>query len=199
MIGRNNVVRHFILNGYSLDAELRGALRGTRDNSHASFVMSSQEILEPFLDQIQLSHRERAKFMAQYYELFFLIENLIRDVVQESLGVDENGDPDVDWWENHVPQIVKDAVKRVQQRERDAGMTPRAREPIYYTTFGELSEIAKANWDVFGQTFNSLKAFESCMSRLNTLRGPIAHCSTLADDEIVRLYVAVRDLFRIMA
>lgn len=36
------------------------------------------------------------------------------------------------------------------------------------------------------------------MTMLNSLRGPIAHCSPLADDEVVRLRLAVRDWFRLM-
>jgi hypothetical protein len=40
---------------------------------------------------------------------------------------------------------------------------------------------------VFGSTFSSVKAVEHVMANLNSLRGPIAHCSPLAEDEIVRL------------
>jgi hypothetical protein len=61
-----------------------------------------------------------------------------------------------------------------------------------------VSEIIKTNWDVFGDLFNSPKAVERVMSNLNTLRGPIAHCSPLAEDEIVRLRLSVRDWFRLM-
>ena len=39
---------------------------------------------------------------------------------------------------------------------------------------------------------------ENVLSRLNALRGPIAHCSILAEDEIVKLNLSVRDWFRLM-
>ena len=67
-----------------------------------------------------------------------------------------------------------------------------------FTTFGELGEIIKANWDVFGGAFTSQPAVSKVMSSLNTLRGPIAHCSPLAEDEILRLRLSVRDWFRLM-
>jgi len=51
-----------------------------------------------------------------------------------------------------------------------------------FTTFGELGEIIKANWDILGDTFNSKKGVEKVMANLNVLRGPIAHCSPLASD-----------------
>ena len=80
----------------------------------------------------------------------------------------------------------------------DTGMTPRSDEPLDFTTFGELGEIIKGNWDVFGSVFLSEKAVERVMAMLNSLRGPIAHCSPLAEDEVVRLRLAVRDWFRLM-
>jgi hypothetical protein len=35
------------------------------------------------------------------------------------------------------------------------------------------------------------------MANLNMLRGPIAHCSPLAEDEVLRLQLTVRDWFRL--
>jgi len=77
------------------------------------------------------------------------------------------------------------------------GLTPRSDEYLDYSTFGELSEIIKRNWTHFGQIFASVKAVERVMGLLNSIRGPIAHCSPLAEDEIARLRLAVKDGFRI--
>jgi hypothetical protein len=77
-------------------------------------------------------------------------------------------------------------------------MTVRSSDPIDFTTFGELGEIIKSNWDVFGAMFNSIRALEKVLANLNTLRGPIAHCSPLAEDEVLRLQLSVRDWFRLM-
>lgn len=80
----------------------------------------------------------------------------------------------------------------------DTGVTPRSQDPLDYTTFGELAEIIKSNWGVFGGIFSSVKAVERVMASLNTLRGPIAHCSLLAEDEVLRLQLGLRDWFRLM-
>ena len=58
--------------------------------------------------------------------------------------------------------------------------------------------MIKQNFDVFGATFSSVKAVERVMANLNTLRAPIAHCSPLAEDEVVRLRLTVTDWFRLM-
>jgi hypothetical protein len=80
------------------------------------------------------------------------------------------------------------------RREIESGMTPRSDEMLDYTTFGELSQIIENNWDLFGSI---LKAVKRVMANLNTLRGPIANCSPLAEDEVVRLQLSVRDWFRL--
>ena len=76
-------------------------------------------------------------------------------------------------------------------------MTLRSPHPIDYTTFGEFGEIIKSNWDIFGSTFNSKRGLEKVISSVNLLRGPVAHCSPLAEDEVVRLHLAVRDYYRL--
>ncbi|WP_412138685.1 Swt1 family HEPN domain-containing protein [Brevundimonas diminuta] len=67
-----------------------------------------------------------------------------------------------------------------------------------YTTFGELGEIIKSNWHDFTDIFQDIKALEKVIATLNVLRGPIAHCKPLAEDEVVRLHLSVRDWFRSM-
>ncbi len=78
-------------------------------------------------------------------------------------------------------------------------LVSRVGQTIRWTSsrFGQLSGIISANWDVFGAVFSSAKAAERVMSALNTLRGPIAHCSPLAEDEVVRLRLTVADWFRL--
>jgi hypothetical protein len=62
---------------------------------------------------------------------------------------------------------------------------------VHYTTFGELSVIINSNWVLFATIFKSQRAVERVMASLNLLRGPIAHCCPLSEDEIDRLRLAV--------
>lgn len=147
---------------------------------------------DAYYPQIDSAIRAEAAAMAPHYEVFYSLETTIRQMVSEQLEAAQ-----ADWWKERIPeQIRKDAEKRRKQ-ELDTGITPRSDEPIDYTNFGELSVVIVANWDVFGALFNSAKAVEKVMSNLNTLRGPIAHCSPLAPDEVVRLQLAVADWFRL--
>jgi hypothetical protein len=151
---------------------------------------------QAYYPQIETAIRAEAAAMAPHYEVIYSLETSMRRFVDDLLTTAETPNT---WWNSGrvPPQIKKDAEGR-QKRELDTGMTPRSPEPLDFTTFGELGEIIKANWDVFGTVFSSVKAVESVMGRLNSLRGPIAHCSPLAEDEIVRLRLSVRDWFRLM-
>ncbi|HST55489.1 MAG TPA: Swt1 family HEPN domain-containing protein [Solirubrobacteraceae bacterium] len=147
---------------------------------------------DSYYPQIEASIRREAAAMAPHYEVFYSLEKTARALVADTLA-----DEDPDWWSNLVsPQVRTDAEAR-KQREVDTGITPRSDDPIDFTTFGELGQIILLNWGLFGQTFSSKKAVERVTANLNTLRAPIAHCSPLADDEIVRLRLAVRDWFRL--
>ncbi|MBD3339340.1 MAG: hypothetical protein GF353_09535 [Candidatus Lokiarchaeota archaeon] len=149
---------------------------------------------EEYYPQFEKALRDEAAEMGTHYELFFCLERSIRKLIAETLqGV--HGEK---WWGNCVPDPIKTNVKNNIQNEIDSGVTLRSENEIDYTTFGELSQIVQKNWDSFDAVFSSMKAFSRIMANLNLLRSPIAHCSMLAEDEVVRLQLAVKDWFRLM-
>ena len=101
---------------------------------------------EAYYPQFSQSIRVEAEMMSAHYELFYCLEKSIRALVVERL--DEEHGPN--WWATQVPQSVADNVQKNIQGEKDAGLTPRSTEHVDYTTFGELGEIVRHNWDTFG-------------------------------------------------
>ncbi len=138
--------------------------------------------------------RMEAAKMAEHYELFYCLENSIRKLISETL---ESACGNT-WWDTCVPQPVKENVQNNMEREVESGITLRSIYEIDFTTFGELGEIVRKNWSHFDAIFSSEKAFTKIMTNLNMLRNPIAHCSVLAEDEIVRLQLTLKDWFRLM-
>lgn len=150
---------------------------------------------EQYYPQFDEAVRVEAGQMSSHYRVFYCLEKTIRNLIAESLEQQEGAK----WWDSgRIPQAIHDEVGKRIQREVDAGVTLRSEEPIDFTTFGELSEIIKKNWDVFGAIFDSARAVEKVLANLNVLRGPIAHCSPLAADEVLRLELSLRDWFRLM-
>ncbi len=132
--------------------------------------------------------------MGKHYEVFYCLEKSIRKLIAEKLEA-QHGET---WWNTRVPQPVRDNANINMQREIDSGVTSRSEAGIDFTTFGELGEIVRSNWDDFDAIFSSQKAFTKIMTSLNMLRAPIAHCCPLAEDEVVRLRLTVKDWFRLM-
>jgi Swt1-like HEPN len=150
---------------------------------------------EDYYPQIEAAIRMEAATMAPHYEIFYSLERTIRALVIDTLRSADGED----WWRERVPSHIRGDAEKAQKREIDLAVTPRSDHPIDYTNFGELGQIIVQNWEVFGETFTSKRAVERVMASLNTLRGPIAHCSPLAEDEVVRLRLSVRDWYRLQS
>lgn len=164
------------------------------DLGHAP--LSAQTVEDVYYPQFNASVRAEAALMSRHYEVFYCLEKTIRELVSQTI---EAAEKTPDWWQSsRVPVSMKTDVAGRMQKELDSAMTRRSSEELDYTTFGELSQIITSNWDIFGGLFSSRKAVERVMASLNSLRGPIAHCSPLAEDEILRLQLTVRDWFRLM-
>lgn len=147
---------------------------------------------------------KEATEMAQHYQIFYCLEVSIRKLVSQRLQETHGND----WWnakrlddnnKDVVAQAIRESAKKSQDNESIQCMTLRSSNLIDYTTFGELSEIIVSNWNIFGDMFTKKEAVQNVIKRLNTLRNPIAHFSLLAEDEVLRLKLAIKDWFRIMS
>jgi len=158
-------------------------------------VMDPEKTDGGYFPQFDEAVRKEAADMSRHYEVFYCLEKTIRTLISETLKTAEGAG----WWNSgRIPPKVHSEVTARIQRETDAAVTLRSDNPIDYTTFGELGELIKSNADIFGGIFSSLRAVERVLANLNMLRGPIAHCSRLAEDEVVRLELSLRDWFRLM-
>jgi hypothetical protein len=150
---------------------------------------------EEYYPQFDQSIRDEAAGMAAHYELFYCLENSLRALIIEKMQSQFGAT----WWDQKVPEPVRREAEANRKRELDMGVTRRSLDLIDYTTFGQLGDIVRPNWETFADTFNSPSAFNKIMTSLNQLRAPIAHCSPLARDEIVRLQLTLKDWFRLMS
>lgn len=192
---KENDLRLFIYNAAVVQTGLSDARKTRGPESAMASVASSNPELGPYISQFGEATRQAGADMAVWYVLFHMLENEIRRFISETLEEKAPGG----WWETCVPDPVKIEVQNNKNRELDFGLVPRSDDELDYTTFGQLGDIIRANWDVFGGVLSSQKAVSRIMATLNALRGPIAHCGVLAPDEIDRLKLSVKDWFRVMA
>lgn len=186
-------IKLFTLNNLAIEAAVQRVEREYNvDLGHRP--ISPGGLDETYYPQFDEKIRREATDMSAHYRVFYCLENSIRLLITEVLS-EKHG---ADWWQHTVNENVRNHVLSTQKKERESGIAVRSQEPIDYTTFGELGEIIKSNWANFTDIFQDIKALEKVIATLNVLRGPIAHCKPLAEDEVVRLHLSVRDWFRSM-
>jgi Swt1-like HEPN len=184
-------IKYFGLNNVGLENDLQ---RVARENKFKLRPPKMNDPRDAYYPQITERIRHDAALMAQHYELFYSLEVSIRDLIRARLEENDK----MNWWDVYVPQFIRDNAITNKRKETEAGVTPRSDDWLSYTNFGELGQIITANWAIFSDMFTDQKAVQATIARLNTLRGPIAHCSILAEDEVVRLRLSLRDWFRLM-
>ena len=144
-------------------------------------------------DLFEIDIRYAARRMADFYVLYFSLENTIRGLISGRLQ-ERHG---LDWWDRQVPSGVRSAVADKQRKEKDSPISMRSDDPLTYTNFGELIDIINANWADFSDTLRSQKAMQQILTQFNIIRNVIAHSVELNDDEILRFQLLIRDWFRI--
>jgi hypothetical protein len=180
----------FGMKNLMLEGELAKLERSGIEIGH-NITLEKDELVDTDLFEHEILKTGRK--MADFYVLYFSLENsvrkLITDVLSENYGVD--------WWELKVPKGVKDKVKKMQQDERETAVSIRSDENLAYTNFGELIDIFNCNWSDFSDILRSQKSVQSTLSQFNNVRNVIAHSCELNDDEILRFKLLIKDWLRI--
>ena len=194
MSSTDDLVRSFGMSGLLLTDDLKGVEQQFGvELGHVSRAAAAPE--EDYYAQFELAVRNEAAEMSAHYRVFYCLETSIRKLITETL-FEAHG---AGWWDSGcIPENIALDVKNRIKTEIESGVTQRSDAHIDDTTFGELSNIIAKNWDLFTTIFKNRQAVDRIMKNLNILRGPIAHCCPLADDEIVRLRLSIRDWFRMI-
>ena len=183
-------LRLFGMRNLMLEADLIALEKRGMEIGH-SHTLQQDELVDT--DLFETDIRQAARRMADFYVLYYSLENSIRRLISGRL-LEKHG---VDWWENRVPAGVKASVAHKQRKEKDTPMSIRSDDPLTYSNFGELIDILNANWADFADTLRSQKAAQQILSQFNLVRNVIAHSVELNDDEILRFQLLIKDWFRI--
>ena len=194
MTSAEDSVKLFTLNSMLIETDLRSVQKQISEDIGHSKTNNDSDVAN-HLTSLPSELKAEAKAMAGHYVSFYCLENYMRQIIEELM----NETYESDWWPKKIPDQLVQSAKKNRENEEKSGVTPRSEGWLNYLTFGELSEVIKHNWKgCFEQMFSDLNAVQRIMSDLNRLRGPIAHCCLLPEDEIGRLELAVKDLIRQM-
>jgi len=187
----------FILKNAAITKSLRAVFSTHRiGKTRGALEAQADSLVAEYLRQVDFETLADAERMSEFYKLFYALENDMRDLIELTM-VDSKGQ---NWWAEAVPQAVRDNVKKNYDREASEGLPPRSDRLIDYTTFGELGEIVRENWEFFSGMFSNATRNRvlRVINRLNLVRGPIAHCNFLPEEEAIRLKLAIRDWYKLM-
>ncbi len=183
-------IKLFGMHNLMLESELQRLEESGIKLDHARTVQKSQVVdVELFENDIL----QEAQKMADFYAIYYALENTIRRLVSERLA-ERHG---AAWWKTKVPEGLRNEVEKKQKEERDTTMSIRSDDPLSYTNFGELISVFDANWADFSDTIRSQKAMQQILSQFNKIRNVVAHSCALNEDEITRFKLLVKDWFRI--
>lgn len=186
----SNELRNFGMRNLLLEADLDKLEKSGLGIGHSSSI-KRDEIIDTEL--FEASILADARRMADFYVLYFSLENTIRKLIDGRLE-EKYG---LDWWDKKVPTDVKKSVSRKQDQEKDTPMAIRSEDPLSYTSFRELIDIIDMNWGDFSDTIRSPQAMKTTLSQFSLIRNIIAHSAILHEDEIARFKLLIKDWFRI--
>jgi len=139
--------------------------------------------------------REAIK-MAKVYPRFYVLENMLRYAIIETLEKEY----EKDWWQKEgvVSKRIRDKVKgRIKaEREKRWHSMKRGRHAIFYTDLGDLGNIILTNQEIFKKTFGRIDHFRIKLNEIEDMRNIIAHNNPLPLHEIRRLKFYSKELGR---
>lgn len=136
----------------------------------------------------------KARSMGDVYEVFFCLENAVRDLIEARLSERHKGQ---NWWEIAVPEKVRKAAEELRKKEeKNKYHAQRNSSLIGYTMFGNLAQIIVANWDNFSDLIPDQHWISSRFNDLELSRNIIMHTGILPEIEIGRIQSITRDWIR---
>ncbi len=185
-----NKLQLFSMKNLIIEKELEKLENSGIDINHVKSV-KNEAVVD--IDLFEYEILKAARKMADFYVLYYSLENSIRRLISGRL-LEKYG---MNWWDTKVPDGVKNNVKDKQEKEKDTVMSIRSDDPLSYTNFGELIDIFNRNWNDFSDTIRSQKSMQAVLGQFNQLRNVIAHSCELNDDEISRFKLLIKDWYRI--
>lgn len=186
-----NQILIFNMRNLMLEGELARLERSGIELNHMQGVERKDELVDTDLFEHEILNKARK--MADFYVLYYSLENSVRKLITDVLSEKYS----VDWWEKRVPSGIRQNVQQLQEKERDTAMSIRSEDNLSYANFGELIDIFNSNWNDFADILRSRKAVQDTLSQFSKVRNVVAHSCELNDDEIVRFKLLIKDWLRI--
>ena len=183
------------------DFFFRGLLaqHSIRDMQAIGYLHSPQGSIQEHADVDLLAPasaavREGSLYMQRCYRLLFVLENVVREFIDDVLGEVDGEDA---WFEKRANQQMKKKVTdRKSAEAKNRWHSGRNQHPMYYLDFGDLAQLIQTHWVEFKDLLPGQTWAVSRLEDAERSRNVVAHTNVLSDEELTRLEVHVRDWLR---
>ncbi len=100
------------------------------------------------------------------------------------------------WWERVPERIRKSAKSRMDEDSKFRWHGARGATEINYCDFGDLSSIIVTNWDVFEDLLGNMEWAKAALNALEKSRNIVMHGGSVANEDIERIGMNIRDWIR---
>jgi hypothetical protein len=126
-------LRSFGMSGFIVTEELKTIeQRFSVELGH--LPRASQQSATEYYPQFEQAVRQEAAQMARHYEVFYCLEQAIRKLITEAMEETAGSN----WWEDKIPQQIRDEVKKLIKAEVDSGLRA---APILQLTIRHLGSF----------------------------------------------------------
>jgi hypothetical protein len=153
---------------------------------------TSQRLGIPLMDEGLVF---KSRKMAVVYTAICAFENSVREFIEKKL-LEERGE---NWWELCVKKDIRTDAENRKKSEKDIRwLTPRGDSLIYYTEFGDLVSIMARpeNWRFFEVHIGKIDWAKQIIGTLEKSRNIIMHSGELAQTDVERIGIFIRDWIR---
>jgi Swt1-like HEPN len=180
----------FVYRGLLADTNLDRVGRKRRkhfgaDDAHKLRQSLSFEMLDP--DRVADAQR-----MSIVYTAIHAFENSVRQLVLRAMA-EAHGE---EWWSKVSSNIQSRVKTRMEEDAKFRYHTPRGATEMMYCDFGDLSLIIVAQWQVFETVLVNQGFAKSILDTLERARNIIMHGGMLAQEDIERVGMNIRDWIR---
>jgi hypothetical protein len=180
----------FVYKGVLTEEALDKAGRRRKSHFGSDEVRAIQESLSfDYLDTDLLIEAQR---MSVVYAALHSFENAVRATVTKAMA-EKHGEA---WWEKVPERIRKSAKSRMDEDSKFRWHGARGATEINYCDFGDLSSIIVTNWSVFEDLLGNMEWAKAALNALEKSRNIVMHGGLVANEDIERIGMNIRDWIR---
>ena len=160
-------------------------------------VPADQLLISPTYDlgEVMPTTVRTAQQASVAYELFFVFERYLRDLIINVLSADKS----VSWWERLPPDVRTEVETLEAQEETKGWMALGARDKSALMTYPQLIRVMDTCWK---SHFSDVVRDKSLLQQARVLvhlRNAVAHMTPIPEEELERIKQVIRDWFRMVA